>query len=221
MMRFLERLIRRRLPSTNGHDVPAWVKAGQLSATGSEIRYWQETGLEKGTQIYLRYLQLFGLRPSDLEGKSVADFGCGPFGGILSALPACHAAYPIDILADEYNAWGNSRHRIYRFDGGKTDVRVATCDAVFCTNAIDHTSEPELIVREVFRILRPRGKLFLHLHLRNKDQVNKIHPFPWDVEKFKRLFSDFIIDDYRVEDPDWVNDNDLEMLYARLVKPGA
>jgi len=199
--------------------MPEWVLRGELSATGAELRYWSRAGFSKGTDFYNDYLKLFEVSAENFAGKTVADFGSGPFGGILSILPDIGQGYPIDILADEYNKFGRSRFPVVAFDGGPTSVAPEVCDAVFCTNAIDHTPKPNLIAQEIFRILKPGGTVFAHLHLRAPEEVNGPHPFPWDEAKFRRIFNDFEILKCQCTFPDWVNGNQLTMLYATARKP--
>lgn len=200
-------------------QMPNWVERGELSATGAELRYWSRAGLAKGTDFYNNYLKLFDVAATDFIGKTVADFGSGPFGGILSVLPDVAQGYPIDVLAEEYNKLGHSRFSIVAFDGGPTSIAPVSCDAVFCTNAIDHTPKPEAIAQEIFRILKPNGTVFSHLHLRALNEVNGPHPFPWDEAKFRRIFNAFEIQNCQCTFPDWVNGNQLTMLYATARKP--
>ena len=89
---------------------------------------------------------------------------------------------------------------------------------MFCTNAIDHALEPETIIDEIERILKAEGELFIHLHLRSPSELNKIHPFPWDKEKFLRLFRAFEILSCEIEDYDRVNQAELRTLFATVRK---
>ena len=75
----LATLRRLRRPATPAGDA-------SRPASGHELRYWRERGLDKGTYIYENYLKLFGLERGSLSGKTVCDYGSGPFGGVLSAL---------------------------------------------------------------------------------------------------------------------------------------
>ncbi len=204
---------------TANSNLPSWVEEGELSAKGSELKYWQKSGLDKGTHIYSKYLQLFGLTSEHLARLVIADFGCGPFGGIFSVLPQLSAAYPIDVLADEYNAWGNCAYPIVPFDGAPTSVPEGSCDYAFCLNAIDHTPYPELIVAELWRILKPGGLVYLHVHLRTQEQVNKLHPIPWEEKDVRARFEMFEGIDLSLHDRDTVNDNDYRMLTAVFKKP--
>ena len=199
---------------------PDWVRNGEVSAKGSELRYWTETGLSKGDRIYDRYLELFGLLPGDFNDQVVADFGVGPLGGVLGALVGIKIGYPIDVLADEYNRMRQSPFPIVLFQDGRSAIPSSSCDVVFCTNMIDHTPYPEMVANEILRILKPGGKAFIHLHLRKRYELNKVHPFPWSKRKFRSTFKSFCIVTLETEFPDWVNGNQLEMLWACCEKPG-
>ena len=216
----LRDLLRRR-PRGADPGAAVWGRAGELSARGSELKYWQRTGLAKGDELYARYFEAFGVDPAALADATVADFGSGPFGGVLAALPACRIGYPIDVLASDYNEWARSPFPIVEFSGEATTVPAGSCVAVFCTNAIDHTPKPELIADEITRILRPGGTFYLHVHARTEDELNKIHPVPWEEDTVGRVFSALEIEDVRTEPEDRVNGNPYRTIYARLRKPAS
>ena len=205
--------------SSTSANVPVWVEQGELSAKGAELKYWEKTGLKKGKDFYAKYLELVGLTSAELQGLIVADFGCGPFGGVLSILPPARVAYPIDVLAEEYNRWGCCPYPILAFDGRTTILPANSCDRTFCLNTIDHTTRPEPIMAELWRILKPDGLLYLHLHLRQPDQLNKIHPFAWSEADVRRRFDSFELLKLQIHEWDWINDNDYRMLSAILQKP--
>ena len=48
--------------------------------------------------------------------------------------------------------------------GEEIPVRSESLDLVTCCNVIDHTSNPDLILDEVHRILKPGGQFFLDVH---------------------------------------------------------
>ncbi len=140
-----------------------------------EIRYWRERGIRDGPERYPRYLALFGLGPDSLSGSSVADFGCGPFGGVLSTLARLAAAYPLDALSATYNGWGLSAIPILPVDPEtcRTDLPDGICDAVFCLNALDHLREAHRMVEEIQRVLRADGRLYLFVHLRDASKGHR------------------------------------------------
>ncbi len=86
-----------------------------------------------GPSRYARYLRIFGLDSRSLLGRSVADFGCGPFGGVLAVLEGLRGAFPLDTLASEYNRWGKSSTPVRPVDSETcaTNLPDDSCDAVF------------------------------------------------------------------------------------------
>ncbi|MEE9176561.1 MAG: methyltransferase domain-containing protein, partial [Thermodesulfobacteriota bacterium] len=217
------RLIKRSLPYTIMDKVKKRLARRfsiqeEFSAKEIEMKYWKKTGLSKGKEFYKKYLELFGISTGDFADKSVGDFGCGPFGGIISVLNGFKKSYPIDILADEYNKWNVLAPPLIRFDGVKTDLPDGILDILFLTNVIDHTRYPQNIIKEAYRLLRKGGTLCLHVHLRGNDQLNKAHPVAWDEKLFLKRFEKFKIDWYKTEDFDWINDDKYRMLYGKLIK---
>lgn len=136
---------------------------------GHELKYWKKTGIKKGADFYKKYLVAFGVKESD-ETPS-ADIGSGPFGGMSTVKLFCT---PYDILADEYNEIGVYDKKILKADlSKKLPINDREYEYVFCTNAVDHIPEPEYGISELARITK--DKLFLHIHLRTKEQLNKAH----------------------------------------------
>lgn len=206
-MRLLDRVLRRRTEPEG-------------PASGHEMRYWLERGLDKGTYIYENYLKLFGVTPEELRGKAVADFGSGPFGGVLSVLPDVDG-HPLDVLADRYNELGVSPYPIEPVVDDRTDLPDASCDVCFCTNALDHDPTPRDVVAEIARILKPGGLFLLHVHHRRAHQLNKAHRYVVTEETVRSWLGDDF-DELALEtDRDWPNDEpDLTMMYGRFVRRG-
>lgn len=218
-MTIFKRLVSRLFPGRKKTRLPDWAARGELTAKGTELSYWKKAGLAKGADFYGGYLKAFGLRDDEFLRLSVGDFGCGPFGGILSALKGLEAAYPIDVLADEYNSWGTSASRIFAFDGCLTPVSTECCDVMFSANALDHTPDPTNSISEIFRILKPGGRLYVHVHLRADSEINKAHPVAWSRASALRHFADFDVIKAEEFPNDWINDVPMRMLLLAARKP--
>ncbi len=204
-----------KLSPPSSCDVGGYVGSTQ----GHEVRYWLQTGLRKGTYIYDNYLRLFGLDKDELTGLTICDFGCGPLGGIPSVLPDVKVAYPLDVLADEYNKWGACRFHIYPVRDYRTPLPDHICDVCFCTNALDHVPEPVRVATEIARLLKPGGSLYLHVHLRRSDQLNKAHRYVVSEDMVRDWLHEYFTFESVGVDWDWPNDEpDLTMLYAHLVR---
>jgi len=174
---------------------------------GHELKYWRKNGLRKGSHIYKNYFDSFKLAEHSFDGKKVADVGCGPFGGVLIELEKADV-YPIDVLADEYNAMKVSSVKIHKGDLSQTlPFDDGFFDYAICTNAIDHIPDMLHGMRELNRILASGGTLFLHVHLRSKEELNKAHVHTLDLKKAEKLAKDAGFEVLQNEkDTDWVND---------------
>ena len=121
---------------------------------------------EKVREYWLRYrflneiLERIRLSPS---GR-VLDVGCG-ISSVLHYLPG--RRFGIDPLARQY-------HGLYSYPddmlvlagaGEAIPFRDGIFEAVFCSNAIDHTEAPEAVVESIGRVLAPEGHFVLTVEL--------------------------------------------------------
>jgi SAM-dependent methyltransferase len=52
-------------------------------------------------------------------------------------------------------------------------------DVVLCTEALEHTPHPQIVIREIWRILRPHGKIILSV-----PYLSRLHEEPFDYYRF-------------------------------------
>jgi SAM-dependent methyltransferase len=130
------------------------------------------------------------LRPrlARLNGK-VLDVGCGemPFRGFL----ARDVEYQgIDV--PEAVSFGMRNHpEIALFDGLHIPFPDNSWDGILCTEVLEHTYDPETLVAEMLRVLRPGGTLLLTVPF-----AARVHHAPHDYQRFtrfglRRMFSKF------------------------------
>lgn len=121
---------------------------------------------EVGTSkvILPRLARMFG----DVSDRRVLEFGCG-IGGVSGALGAvCHQVVGID-LNEEYIAFGNrelarrgvENVELRAYDGIRIPFPDASFDLVVCKDVIEHVQNPEHVIGELERVLRPGGGLYL------------------------------------------------------------
>lgn len=137
----------------------------RLALSGPGRTLVGETRRALRDRYFCVYRELFGQRFEEVEGV-VLEVGCGPARtiskmrgrlriGVDPLLPFPHLAN----LRDELNSDGV----VYVAAVGEAlPVRTGAVDATLCVNVLDHVLNPELVVAEIARVLRPRGWLFLN-----------------------------------------------------------
>jgi Methylase involved in ubiquinone/menaquinone biosynthesis len=130
---------------------------------------------EHAVERSLKSLDRIGLALQDLNGKTVAEIGCGPYGVLLGILKLSESfASPpvligIDPLMDFYRSKiglldGQDGLQLYNAKAEDLPLPEACCDFVFCFNALDHVEAPAQVVQELHRITRPGGRCAVALH---------------------------------------------------------
>ena len=99
--------------------------------------------------------------PFPVAGARVLDLGCGP-GHMCRALERAGArVVPVDLDPAELAASGQTPNGAVVADGRRLPLAAASIDAVVCSNMLEHTLEPELVLDEVERVLRCGGSAWL------------------------------------------------------------
>lgn len=122
----------------------------------------------------------------------ILDVGCG-ISTVLHYLPGTRIG--IDPLADRYKQIFNYPDEIdirgayaesLPFDDGSFDV-------VFCSNCIDHTTDPQVAISEIYRVLRPAGYFILTCETfsENIGERNVAHPHSLNFDALQSLVREF------------------------------
>jgi SAM-dependent methyltransferase len=111
--------------------------------------------------------------------QSALEVGAGPFGlGVIGFLPEIPHRFALDPLApvglgssavdeDPLRHYIRIKRRAIQYAigyGEEIPVQTASVDLVLCCNVIDHTSDPDAILREVHRVLKTGGLFYFDVH---------------------------------------------------------
>src|SRR3954469_24056010 len=133
--------------------------------------HWNETPLfiseeeGYGTYPWLPEAAEFALH----RDEKVLEIGCGTGWDLLQFVKHGAIARGIDITEEHLRL---ARQRL----AGKTDIRLADArnipfpdnsfDYVYSHGVLHHSDEPEKIVWEIMRVLRPGGRFNIHVYAR-------------------------------------------------------
>lgn len=116
------------------------------------------------------------------KNTTVLDVGCG----ISSVLHFVDGdKYGIDPLGDEYNKIYSYPNDCNIKKGFSEDIQHPDnfFDVVFCTNALDHVTDPVKSIDEIHRVLKPDGFFILAVEIFNKAiKRDNAHPHSFTKE---------------------------------------
>ena len=145
----------------------------------------RESCVEDRLSVLPTYAALF--KPfGAFEGKTVLELGCSQghlLAGFLEtegfrAIGVDKAAPALTRGRDKYG------HRIEFVQSTDETIplRDASCDIAYTVDTVEHLSQPEAILLEMHRILRPGGHFLIHFHPwwgPYAAHLSQILPFPW------------------------------------------
>ncbi|MCA1822692.1 MAG: methyltransferase domain-containing protein [Mycobacteriales bacterium] len=106
----------------------------------------------------------------------VLDVGCGkqPYRSLLLAPPSCATAvFGVDIPSERYG-----KHDV-AWDGLQLPFGDSSVDYVLATEVLEHCAVPDVVVAEMFRVLRPGGGMFLTVPF-----LWPLHDTPYDEYRY-------------------------------------
>ena len=125
------------------------------------------------------------------EGQSVVEIGAGPYPAVAAA-PAWRRAVAVDPLAKGYAREGllpEACAGVTYIEAPGEDVPLASgfADLVIIENALDHVGDPEAVVAECRRLLRPGGLLWVLVDL--SEYRDHMHPHPFSEARIRGLLA--------------------------------
>jgi len=122
------------------------------------------------------------------DESRLLDVGCG----IASVLHFIDKGdkHAIDPLAEDYKKLYQYPDNIKLIQGVAEEMpyQDGYFDVVFCTNVLDHVSEPLSTIKEIDRVLKKQGHLVLTVELIKHSQKRGLHhPYNLDEEVIRKL----------------------------------
>lgn len=146
------------------------------------LEYWQR----------YRYLEEINKICEIQNNTRILDVGCG-ISTILHFLDG--EKYGIDPLADEYQKLYNYPPEINIQKGFGENIPFADeyFDIVFCSNALDHVTDPEKTINEIYRVLKTGGYFVLTVEIfPRKTARNLAHPHSLTKKDIDLLLNNII-----------------------------
>jgi SAM-dependent methyltransferase len=187
----------------NERAVRLWQAAQPLEIRDWARLEWKKLSYDVRAAEWKRHLEELDLAPGSFTQQSILDVGCGPTG--ISYFLDTKTSFGLDPLAHQYEQWNGfwgKRVQLVPGTGENIPFRSGSIDAVFCINCIDHSIEPDSILREMARVLKPGGLLVFHvdidsplrkLHKLVRARCGALHPhslsYEWLLSKLERDFS--------------------------------
>ena len=164
-------LMRATIPNAIRPMLRPLMSAIQLvtSKYASEMSYWESRYAVEGGKLqnhwYRQIMLAMAGEPSEdfLKGRVVADFGCGPRGSLVWAVPAS-VRIGIDVLSDRYcERFGDelATHGMIYVRSTERFIPLPSefVDVMITMNALDHVDDYDAMCREILRVLKPGGEL--------------------------------------------------------------
>lgn len=111
------------------------------------------------------------------DGKVVVDIGPGPL-GFPDACPA-RVSIGVEPLAEQYREHGlllEGSDAIYLAVGAEDVPLVSgSVDAIVARNSLDHVDDPDAVLREAKRLLKPGGTLILNFDVGHAPTATEPH----------------------------------------------
>lgn len=194
-----------------------WQGVAERAAAGS---YEQIAFYEWRAQDLMRRLADVGLGGFLNEDSRILELGSGPV-GVVGFLPGQEK-----VAVDPLNTYYSSDERLtelrkpgvdYVAAGGE-DVPLDSgqYDLVIMENCIDHTQDPDAIMREIHRLLRDEGVLYLTVNGRSRPgywmhrllaklALDPGHPHTYTRARFRKMIESFGFDIVAFEAASWKN----------------
>lgn len=182
-----------------------------------EMSFWQNMAFNLGADGFrnlrewdLAYKTKFFNGIFDETGRGL-DCGCGPISVFEFSKNKIIAIEPLLERFREIIPFENTKNVKYlQMSGEEIQFTDNYFDYIFCVNVIDHTPNPGKMAEELFRTLKPRGKLYFEVNF--DDYLSPAHYELWNENLVNKYLNKFILIKKEIER----NDKDYQSLYHAI-----
>lgn len=151
--------------------------------------HWQQISrnlFQFNAFVAARYQQVINLIPQKPQQK-ILDIGCGD--GVLLSLIKNSALYGVDLDQSSLN-YGASRvkAKFIQAPADKLPFKANFFDIVLATEIIEHLTQPEKLIQEAKRVLKPSGYLILTTPVKQPGRLtDKLHVQEFSPTELRNL----------------------------------
>jgi SAM-dependent methyltransferase len=166
-------------------DLKKW-EAGKKN----ELAFWERWLTTKSVpyQKTVRLSSLFDFMIGDKKEVEIANLGAGAMCLIGNSRRDVKVkVISSDLLADEFNTLIKKLNLTTPYPVEKQDMTNLTYadgsfDIVFCANALDHCQDPYKALKEMVRICKPKGWIYLN-HIAHEGRRQSYHGLhQWNID---------------------------------------
>jgi SAM-dependent methyltransferase len=168
------------------NGIPRFVDGqGYASNFGLQWNAFRLTQLDSHTGLPLTFNRFWNntkWKPRELNGSRVLEAGCGAGRFTEIMLDAGCEVVSFDLSGAVDANWQTNREKgqllVMQADIYDLPLRSNAFDLVFCYGVLQHTPEPERAYQELWKRVRPGGKISIDFYIKFP------YPSPWSTPKY-------------------------------------
>ena len=151
-----------------------------------ELYYWKymkEGEKDLSSKHYQEFFTShFDLNKEFYINKKILDIGCGPRGSLEWA-DMVSERIGLDCLANEYLKLGADKHKMAYVNAPAEKIPFDEdyFDVVSSFNSLDHVDDIDNTIKEIKRVLKPKGIFLLITDVNHEPTVTEPLTFSWDI----------------------------------------
>lgn len=155
--------------------------------------HWQQISRDLfrfNAYVAARYQQVIKLIPQNPRQK-ILDIGCGD--GVLLSLIKNATLYGIDLDKDSLGyAATKIKAKLVQAPADKLPFKANFFDVVLATEIIEHLDQPEKLIQEAKRVLKPSGYLILTTPVKQPGKLtDKLHVREFSSDELENLLKNY------------------------------